>query len=75
MTSVFSMVLTTDVDSVDDSIGIGEDECDNCEKVKVVEETVVDDTVVSADSDGGPHVMLRFPFNPSEIPGMESNTK
>lgn len=65
--SVFSMVLTTDVDSIDDSIV--ENSCDNCVEVKVVVEIVVDDRVVAAICGGYPHITLRFPFNPPEIQG------
>lgn len=58
------MVLTTDVDSVDEATG--DDACDNWVEVKVVVvESVFD--VVGA-SDGEPHVTLRLPFfNPSEV--------
>lgn len=64
VTSVFSMVLTTDVESIDESTG--DDACDNRIEVKViVVETVFD---VVGESDGEPHVTLRLPFfNPSEI--------
>lgn len=69
VTSVFSIGLTTDVDvvvvSVDGSVGL--DACDNCVEVKVVVD-VVDDAVVVATSVGDPHITLRFPFNPVEIP-------
>lgn len=67
--SVFSIGLTTDVDvvvvSVDGSVGL--DACDNSVEVKVVVD-VVDDAVVVATSVGDPHITLRFPFNPVEIP-------
>lgn len=49
------MVLTTD-----DSRG--DDAC-----VKVVVETVSDETIVVGASDGDPHVTLKLPSNPSEI--------
>lgn len=73
--SVFSIGLTTDVDvdvvvvSVDGSKG--EDACDNRVEVKVVVD-VVDDAVVVATSVGDPHITLRFPFNPVEIPETKS---
>lgn len=60
VTSVRSSGLTTDVDFIDDAKG---DACDNCVEVKVVMETVVDDTVVVED----PHVTLKFPYFPPEI--------
>lgn len=59
------MVLTTNVDSIDDAIG--EDACDNWLEVKVVVETVGDDTVVVGASDGDPHITLKFPLTPPEI--------
>lgn len=66
VTSVFSMVLITVVEYIEDSTG--DDACDNCVEVKVVVETVFDDTVVVGASDGVPHVTLKLPFfNPSEI--------
>lgn len=65
VTSVLSMVLITDVESIEDSTG--DDACDNCVEVKVVVETVVDDTVVVGVSDGDPHVTLKLPFDPPEI--------
>lgn len=65
VTSVFSMVLTTDVESTDDSIGY--DVCDNCVEVKVGVETVFNETVVVGASDEDPHVTLKLPSTPSEI--------
>lgn len=67
VTSVLSMVLTTDVDSIDDSIA--EYACDNCVEVKVVLEIVVDDKVAVANFGGDPHITLRFPRDPPEIQG------
>lgn len=64
MASVFSMVLTTDVDvvvvSIDGSVGV--DACDNCVEVKFVVEIVV-----AAAPGGDPHITLKFPFDPPEI--------
>lgn len=65
VTSVLSMVLITDVESIED--WTGDDVCYNCLEVKVVVETVVDDTVVVGVSDGDPHVTLKLPFDPPEI--------
>lgn len=65
VTSVLSMVLITDVESIED--WTGDDACYNCLEVKVVVETVVDDTVVVGVSDGDPHVTLKLPFDPPEI--------
>lgn len=73
--SVFSIGLTTDVDVVVVSVdgSIGEDACDNRVEVKVtVVVDVVDDAVVVATSVGDPHITLRFPFNPVEIPVTKS---
>lgn len=64
VTSVFSMVLTTNVDSIDDAVG--EDACGTCVWVKVVVEIVVDDTVDVALSDEDPHITLIFPLYPPE---------
>lgn len=71
--SVFSIGLPTDVDVVVVSVdgSIGEDACDTRVEVKVVVD-VVDDAVVVATSVGDPHITLRFPFNPVEIPVTKS---
>lgn len=71
--SVFLIGLTTDVDVVVVSVdgSIGEDACDNRVEVKVVVD-VVDDAVVVATSVEDPHITLRFPFNPVEIPVTKS---
>lgn len=63
VTSVFSIVLTTDVVSTDDVIG--EDAWVSSVELKVVVGTNVDDTV---DVVGDPHITLRFPNDPSGIP-------
>lgn len=61
VTSVFSMVLTTDAVSTDDAICV--DASDNC--VEVVFRTVVGDTVDA--SCGNPHITLKFPPPPPKI--------